>query len=76
MQNEMLEYHRKAYNFFQSITDNDKGKWVVCRGMLFYNGRLLPDYSTAALVDTYKDAEIHANNLRRLFGVCYVVTQV
>lgn len=72
----MAEYHRKAYNFYQSVVDNDKGKYAVCRGMFFYNGSLLPDYSTAVMVDSLLDAENHAKNLRKLFGVCYVVVQV
>lgn len=70
------EYHRNAYNFYQSLTDKDKGKWAVCKGFAFYNGRLLPDYRNCKIVNNYREAEKHANNLRRLFGQCYIVVQV
>lgn len=72
----MQEYHKQAYNFYQSLTDKDKGKWAICRGFAFNNGKLLPDYRECIVVDNYGEAEKHANNLRRLFGQCYIVVQV
>lgn len=71
------EWHRQAYQFSQSITDNERGKYGLFYVYGFLKGVPMPDYGRGPIKTMYlRPNEDMMEIYRKRYGKCLCIEQL